>query len=762
MRSTGDVSGSAPCHICRTTLQKGDYIHVARMAPIAARRHKHVNGDLGMTGRLGLRGRLMLAIVPIALLAASAAGIGIFSFEATRQQQNTVSEEAIPALITAQQLYAKTDSLTAIGRMVAAAENQDAVNSASANLESVENAISDDIARLGQLGVDAEILNSFSSKTGQLGSNIRLLSDTRMSLFSLGATLGERVEQNAKAAADIELLANDLGMNASMDLTDNASSLYSLIGSPDQTSAAFETLNTLLDVNAVNVQNMGDLRANAFQIPATGDQVVAANSFEALDRVKFRADPLLTQLQKGIERIADDDEKAHGQKQFDIIHANLNPNADQNLFDLQRKRLETIDTVEDILSQNNSISADIAQSAQQVLEQMQNKIDNANHAVEETIEASKTVMIAVILAVIVISGLILWLYVQRNLLRRLIGLNRAMARLAGGDLNTPVIDKGRDEIADMAVAVETFRENGLEAQRLRTENEAAEERAEQLRRQTLLEMADGFETTVNTLVSELVEAAGDMGNTMSKMADNAGNNVARAMEVTNASQDASRNVSSVSSATEELSASVREIERQISKAEEISQNAVDQARRSDETVRQMSETASRIGEVIDLITNIADQTNLLALNATIEAARAGDAGKGFAVVAGEVKNLATQTQRATDDIGRQIEEMRTVSNDAVEMISAIAHTIGEMDVISASIGAAMRQQGAATGEIASGSEEAANGVRHVSDNMESVSHTANMVQDLASHAREVAGELLRKTQNLQLEANNFVSRVRAD
>jgi methyl-accepting chemotaxis protein len=715
-----------------------------------------------MTGRLGLRGRLMLAIVPIALLAASAAGIGIFSFETTQQQQNIVSEKAIPALVTAQQLYARSNSLTEIGRMVAAAENEKAVNTATTRLAPVENTISADIARLAQLGVDAEILNSFSSKTGQLGKNIRLLSDTRRSLFAQTVKLEERVGQNAEAAIALEKIANDLGVNAAMDLTDNASSLYSIIGNADQESKAEETLNTLLDVDALNVQNMGDLRANAFQIPATGDQILGTGNIEALDRIKFRADPLLTQVKQGIERIADEQAKTASQKKYDLIHANLNPNTDQNLFDLQRKRLETGTTLKDILSQNNSISADIAQSAQQVLEQMQSKIGSANHAVADTIKASKTVLMAVILAVIVISGLILWLYVQRNLLRRLIGLNRAMTRLAGGDLDTPVINNGHDEIADMAVAVETFRENGLEARRQRAKSEAAEERAEQLRRQTLLEMADGFETTVNALVAELVGAAGDLGETMSKMADNAGNNVERAREVTNASHEASRNVSSVSSATEELSASVREIERQISKAEEISQNAVNQARSSDKTVRHMSETASRIGEVIDLITNIADQTNLLALNATIEAARAGDAGKGFAVVAGEVKNLATQTQRATDDIGRQIEEMRTVSKEVVETISAIAQTIGEMDVISASIGAAMRQQGAATGEIATGSEEAANGVRHVSANMESVSQTASMVQDLASHARNVANDVLTRTQNLQLEANNFVSRVRAD
>ncbi|MDP2699416.1 methyl-accepting chemotaxis protein [Thalassospira sp.] len=210
-----------------------------------------------------------------------------------------------------------------------------------------------------------------------------------------------------------------------------------------------------------------------------------------------------------------------------------------------------------------------------------------------------------------------------------------------------------------------------------------------------------------------------------------------------------------------MSASIREIERQVAKAEEISRTAVAEARKSDETVRMMSETANRIGEVINLITSIADQTNLLALNATIEAARAGDAGKGFAVVAGEVKNLASQTQRATEDISTQIDEMRSVSEKAVLMISSIARTIGEMDVISGSIAAAMRQQGAATGEIANGSEEAAGGVRQVSDNMENVARAAEAVQTLSGKARQVAEGLLQKAHSLQDEANNFVGRVRA-
>lgn len=712
-------------------------------------------------GKLGLRGRLLAAIGSIALLAVCAAGIAVLAFRMTQHQQQIVSDQAIPALITGQQLYTKTGRLNNIARAVASATNSKAIGAATANLDQVEQTINGDITRLGGLGVENDILEDFSSKTGMLSQDIRDLQKVRNTLFETRARQNDLLDKIVGAANDIEQGARQQNTSANMQLSNSASALYSLVGDPAKVDDAYDTLDKLLDEDAVNAQHMSDLRATAFQIPGLVERAVSASDSDTLDKVKFRVDPLLTQLEQGVNHMPNPDLQKDAKDKLEIISKGLAPKNAGNLFDLRKSELEIIQKIDRILSENATISQQIAQTAEQLLGRMNDKIDEANGSVGTTIQGAQTIMVAVALAAIVISGLIMWLYVQRNLLRRLIGLNGAMKRLTGGDLDTPVTDRGRDEIADMAKAVETFRENAREADRLRAENRATEERAEQNRRQALLEMADGFESSVNAMVGELLRAVGDMRDTADHMASNASDNVNRAVEVSNASQNASQNVSSVSSATEELSASIREIERQVAKAEEISQSAVAEAKQSDETVRQMSETASRIGEVIALITEIADQTNLLALNATIESARAGDAGKGFAVVAGEVKNLAAQTQRATEDIGKQIDEMRSVSDRAVEMISSITRTIGEMDSISTSIGAAMRQQGAATGEIANGSEEAANGVRHVSTNMESVSQSAETVRDLSTRASSVAEELLQRAQNLQDEANSFVARVRA-
>jgi methyl-accepting chemotaxis protein len=270
------------------------------------------------------------------------------------------------------------------------------------------------------------------------------------------------------------------------------------------------------------------------------------------------------------------------------------------------------------------------------------------------------------------------------------GMAGAMKKLAGGDKFVEIPGVGRkDEIGAMAGTVQVFKDNIIEAHRLRGEQKAQNERAAEERRKTMLDLAAKFEAKVGNLVAALSSAATEMQATAQSMSATAEETNRRSMAVASASEQASTNVQTVASASEELTGSIQEIGKQVQHASKISAQGVEHARKTDATVRTLSEGAQKIGMVIDLINSIAGQTNLLALNATIEAARAGDAGKGFAVVASEVKSLATQTAKATDEVTGHISQIQEATKDAVRAISLISTTVSEINEIAARIAAAV-------------------------------------------------------------------------
>jgi methyl-accepting chemotaxis protein len=227
------------------------------------------------------------------------------------------------------------------------------------------------------------------------------------------------------------------------------------------------------------------------------------------------------------------------------------------------------------------------------------------------------------------------------------------------------------------------------------------------------------------------------------------------------SGEASRNVETVAAASEELSASIAEIGRQVAQAATITNRAVDEARKTDTTVQGLAEAAGKIGEIVKLINDIAGQTNLLALNATIEAARAGEAGKGFAVVASEVKNLATQTAKATEDISAQVNAVQSVTREAVEAIQLIGKTIGEVSSVATSIASAVEQQGAATQEIARNTQEAARRTQDVAGNVAGVTEGANATGRAADGVKSAAEALGQQSDRLRAQVDGFLSRIRA-
>ena len=368
-------------------------------------------------------------------------------------------------------------------------------------------------------------------------------------------------------------------------------------------------------------------------------------------------------------------------------------------------------------------------------------------------------LIAFALSVVLVTGLSL--LIGRSISNALASMVSAMTRLAGGDFKIAIPGLGRkDEIGEMAGAVEVFKNNMIEAERLRAEQLEAEQRQAEQRKADMRELANAFEGAVGEIVETVSSAATELeasANTLTKAAERS---QSLATTVAAASEEASTNVQSVSSASEELTSSVNEISRQVQESSRVASEAVDQAQKTNSRVSELSKAASRIGDVVELINTIAGQTNLLALNATIEAARAGEAGRGFAVVASEVKALAEQTAKATGEISQQISGIQAATQDSVAAIKEIGDTIGRMSEISSTIAAAVEEQGAATQEISRNIQHAATGTQQVSSNITDVQHGATETGSASAQVHSAAKSLSSESNRLKLEVSKFLNSVR--
>ena len=363
-------------------------------------------------------------------------------------------------------------------------------------------------------------------------------------------------------------------------------------------------------------------------------------------------------------------------------------------------------------------------------------------------------------ALILLGSIVLSFFLVSRPIAR---LNGAMDQMAKGnlDIEVPGIARG-DEIGDMAKTIAIIRENAAR-EALAKQEEAKREEAERAgrRKANMQKLADEFESAVGNIVNTVSSAATELEASAGTLTKSADTTQKLASVVAEASEEASVNVQSVATATEEMSGSISEIGRQVQESSRIAGEAVSQAEKTDARINALAEAAGRIGDVVKLITAIAEQTNLLALNATIEAARAGAAGKGFAVVAQEVKALATQTAKATDEIGAHIRGMQSATQESVAAIKEIGGTIGRISEIAATIAAAVEEQGAATLEISRNVQQAAQGTTQVANNITEVNRGASETGSASSQVLGSARSLANESNRLKLEMVKFLGTVRA-
>ncbi len=437
----------------------------------------------------------------------------------------------------------------------------------------------------------------------------------------------------------------------------------------------------------------------------------------------------------------------------------------QKLADYQRDFFAWMGTALKLAGEQNAMSEAFS-SVEPVIEQISKAVneitaeaERSNAAERDAIQWQMEIAILLIAAAVVGAGLL----IGRSVSKPLSAMTAAMIELAQGNFAVVLPGLGRpDEVGEIAQAVETFKVN---AERKAQDEAEAKIRQDQLaarqRKADMVKLADDFESAVGEIIETVSSASTELEASASTLTSTAVRSQELTTMVAAASEEASTNVQSVASATEELTSSVNEISRQVQESARIAREAVDQARKTNDRVGELSKAAARIGDVVELINTIAGQTNLLALNATIEAARAGSAGRGFAVVASEVKALAEQTAKATDEIGQQITGIQAATQESVNDIREISGTIEKLSEISSTIAAAVEEQGAATQEISRNVQQAAQGTVQVSSHITDVQYGASETGSASSQVLSAAQSLSGDSNRLKLEVGKFLTSVRA-
>ena len=715
-----------------------------------------------MGTKFGVQSKLLISFALVGLMAVVSAVVGAVSFNKFGEALTTITEEKLPPIAAAQELATESAEIVAIAPRIVASNSTDEEQAIKEELDFRLLELVNKINEIEATGFMPEVIATINDNRIQLQDTLGQLHTVTQERFAISAEKAEKLgefQDLAKRYGDtlkpvLSYTQNDIaqGNAYAQSLKDDPSAKYT--ASTEEVIENFIKMNDAISARSpvLEIERLGSSAANMIIASTTETQAVRLSIIPVRIRGTY-ADALAALESIGNERL----------KNFyvELIDKMSKLSVgDDSLPELRKRELAAAEESQRLVIQSGEFANAMRSSVAELVAALNSEVQDAAAQAKVVEKQSLTALAVVAAAAILISLIIYVVYVRGNLLRRLAGLQKTMVTLADGNLDIDVPVKGNDEITAMGRAVEVFKDNALKVRELQAEEERLNRERNEALRDELLGLADTLQNEVESAVGEIAALAEQLQGVSGQMSQSAELVSGQTEDVASSAQEATGNVETVAAATEQLSASNAEINRQMAESTRISNDAADRAQETNQLVVSLSQSANRIGEVIALITDIAEQTNLLALNATIEAARAGDAGKGFAVVAAEVKNLANQTEKATEEIAGQISGIQKATGESVTAIEDIGRIIENINEIATTISAAVEEQGAATDEITRNVRSAADRTRTVSASINDVASETGKTGQLSGEVLTTAQDASHKVEALRARINGILEDLR--
>ncbi len=674
-------------------------------------------------------------------------------FSQIRDLFHAVADQSIPEIVATLGLQTETQTLAASAPALLAAKTQPQRQQEMAALKGRQLNVAKQLDTIASKRSDQQSIAKLKSLNASINDRIAALDtvvDNRLKL-------GVRGEEVVKAAHEAQAKVNGVVLPAAEKAQGDITMVSMSIGG--DANQATMTLLKLVSTQVPVSQGFADLLGLVNLASGMLDRAAVSPSEAGVAALEKEFKAISARVEEKLD-IVDTLQPTDGLRK--ATEAWLAQGSGANaIFEVRRKEIAANQLGQKLLGETQGATDELASEVLRQVKVVNDRTKEATDRSDAAIGLGTFVMLLIAAASVAGAGLFVWLYIGRNLVARLVGLEGTMTRLAGGDLSAEVSAKqSGDEIGQMARALSVFRDGMVQANAAAAE-QAVEQEAKQKRAGAIDALTRGFNEGASSALAAVSAAASDMKGSAEKMSRVAEQAKDQTSAVATASAQAAANVQTVAAATEELTSSISEISRQVGESARIASQAVEQVSRSEATVTELANAANRIGEVVGLINTIAAQTNLLALNATIEAARAGEAGRGFAVVASEVKSLATQTAKATEGITAQVAAIQGSTREAVDTIKGIGEIIDQMSEIATSVASAVEEQGAATAEIARNIQEAAAGTQEVSSHIVGVSAAAGESGKTAEDVLSSTERLTAESEALSGEVDRFLSQIKA-